>query len=129
MKPAVSTAIEEIKKQFPDSTCTARDDGQGGAYIVLDAVDFGERYTPRQSWMGFHIVAQYPYADIYPVFIGGDIQRSNGQGFVAPVTPGFSFEGRPAFQVSRRSSAAAAGSGQRAVTKVLKILSFLEELK
>jgi len=77
--------------------------------------------------MGFHIPSQYPYADIYPVFIGSEVRRTDGQAFVAPVTHGAAFEGRAAIQVSRRSSAAQQGL-QKAATKVLKVLDFLEKL-
>jgi hypothetical protein len=75
----------------------------------------------------FHIPAQYPYADIYPVFIGGDVRRVDGVAFTAPVTPGHTFEGRPAIQVSRRSSTAQNGL-QKATAKILKVLDFLARL-
>src|SRR5258708_2191668 len=106
MKIEVSTAIEELKRQFDGSSFTMRDDGQGGAYVMMEPVELGPRYRPGATWVGFQIPAQYPYADIYPVFIGGEVARADGVGFVAPVTPGHNFEGRPAIQISRRSAAA-----------------------
>lgn len=127
MKVEVSTAIEELNRQFRTSSITVRDDGQGGAYVIMEPITVGERYRPAITWVGFQIPAQYPYADIYPVFIGADIARVDGGPFVAPVTPGHSFEGRSAIQVSRRSSAAQSSS-QKAVAKILKVLAFLEKL-
>lgn len=127
MKVEVSTAIEELKRQFCTSALTVREDGHGGAYVVMDPVQLGEKFRPTATWVGFQIPAQYPYADIYPVFIGGDVQRANGVAFQAPVTPGHSFEGRGALQISRRSAAAQSGS-QKAVAKILKVLDFLEKL-
>lgn len=127
MKVEVSTAIEELKRQFSASSFTVREDGQGGAYVLMEPVTLGEKYRPAASWVGFQIPAQYPYADIYPVFIGADIARADGVAFVAPVTPGHSFEGRPAIQVSRRSAAAQSGS-QKVLAKILKVLDFLEKL-
>jgi hypothetical protein len=90
-------------------------------------VSLGARYRPETTWMGFHIPAQYPYADIYPVFIGANTARSDGIGFVAPITPGHNFEGRPAIQVSRRSGAAQNGL-QKVTAKILKVLDFLEKM-
>jgi len=128
VKVEVATAIEDLKRQFGDAKMTVRDDGQGGAYVVLDGVRMSEKFRPFETWLGFHIPAQYPYADIYPVFIGANIARANGAPFQAPVTAGHHFEGRPALQISRRSPAAQNGS-QKAVAKILKVLDFLERLQ
>ena len=127
MKIEVSTAIEELKRQFASSSLTVREDGQGGAYVVMEPVELSARFRPATTWVGFQIPAQYPYADIYPVFIGREVQRADGVAFQPPVTPG-AFEGRQALQVSRRSAAAQSGS-QRAVAKILKVLDYLEKLQ
>lgn len=127
MKTEVATAIEELQRQFSAAVFKVRDDGQGGAYIVMDRVCLGARFQPEKTWVGFHIPAQYPYADIYPVFIGGEVTRVDGRPFSAPVTPGHNFEGRPAIQVSRRSGVAQNGL-QKATAKILKVLDFLEKM-
>jgi hypothetical protein len=126
MKPEVSAGIEELKRQFESSSVTVRDDGQGGAYVVMDPVSLGPKFRPSSTWTGFHIPAQYPYADIYPVFIGGDVGRVDGVPFAPPITCGHHFEGKPAIQVSRRNSSAQSGM-QKVSTKVLKVLDFLEK--
>ncbi len=128
MKVEVATAIEELKRQFSTSSLTLREDGQGGAYVLMEPVELGAKFLPAATWVGFQIPAQYPYADIYPVFIGTDVQRADGVAFQAPVTPGHTFEGRRAIQISRRSAAAQSGS-QKAVAKILKVLDFLEKLQ
>jgi hypothetical protein len=128
MKLEVSTAIEELKRQFTPSSFVVRDDGQGGAYVVIEPVQLGVRFCPTATWLGFQIPAQYPYADIYPVFIGTEVARVDGVPFQPPVTPGHNFEGRGAIQISRKSPAAQNGS-QKAVAKILKILDFLEHLQ
>jgi hypothetical protein len=127
MKVEVSQAIEELKRQFATSSLTVREDGQGGAYVVMEPVALGTKYRPEATWIGFQIPAQYPYADIYPVFIGGNVVRADGVAFVVPVTQGHNFEGRPAIQVSRRNSAAQSGL-QKAPAKILKVLDFMEKL-
>lgn len=128
MRTEVTAAIEELKRQFPESVFTASEDGQGGAYVFMEPVVLGARYEPEGNWLGFQIPAQYPYADIYPMFMGADCHRKDGVGFTAPVTLGHNFQGRPAIQISRRSGAAQNG-GQKATAKVLKVLDFLRTLQ
>jgi hypothetical protein len=127
MKVEVSSGIEELKRQFSAASLAVREDGQGGAYVVMEPVTLGPKFRPETTWVGFQIPAQYPYADIYPVFIGANVARANGVPFTTPVTPGHHFEGRPAIQVSRRNSSAQSGM-QRVGTKILKVLDYLEKL-
>lgn len=124
MRNDVAVAIDELRRQFPEAECAVNEDGQGGAHVFLDPIDIGARYEPERTWVGFHIPAQYPYADIYPVFIGGECRRRDGTAHTAPITNGHTFQGRSAIQVSRRS-ATAQNSGQKAATKLLKVLAFL----
>lgn len=128
MKVEVSNGIEELKRQFSSSTITVAEDNQGGAYVVIESVRLGPRYGPDHTWLGFQIPAQYPYADIYPVFIGTEVNRVDGAPFAAPVTRGHQFQGRPAIQVSRRNGAAAQNGLQKVTAKVLKVLDFLEKM-
>jgi len=79
MKVEVSTAVDELRRQFSDSAFIIREDGQGGAYVIMEPVPIGSRYTPASTWFGFQIAAQYPYSDIYPIFIGADVTRVDGQ--------------------------------------------------
>ncbi len=97
----------------------------GGRISNGRTVALSDRFVPNKTWVGFHIPAQYPYADIYPMFIGGDVRRADGQGFAPPVTTGHAFEGRSALQISRRNSMAQNGK-QKVCAKVLKVLDFLE---
>ena len=127
MKAEVASGIEELKRQFGGASFTIREDGAGGAFIVMEPVTLGPRYRPSETWIGFQIPAQYPYADIYPVFARADLVRANGSEFVVPITRGHSFEGRPAIQISRRNGAAQGGL-QKVTAKILKVLDFLEKL-
>jgi hypothetical protein len=127
MKTEVATSIEELKKQFSDSVVTYREDGQGGAFVRAEPILLGDRYQPTETWVGFHIPAQYPYADIYPVFIGAEVTRVDRKPFAAPVTTGHQFEGLSAIKISRRSPPITIGM-QKAVTKILKVIDFLRRL-
>jgi hypothetical protein len=127
MKVEVAKGIEELKRHFSSSAFKVTEDGAGGAYVVIETVPFGPRFRPDHAWLGFQIPAQYPYADIYPIFVGTELNRADGRVFAVPVTRGHNFQGRAAIQVSRRNGAAQNGL-QKVTAKVLKVLDFLERL-
>ena len=127
MKQDVANAIEELKRAFPSSKVSSREDGNGGAYVVVEEVDIGGRYRPSSTWLGGHIPALYPYADIYPLFIADNVRRADGVAFQAPVTHGAQFLERPALQISRRNNHTQ-HYPQTAVAKFLKVLYFMEKL-
>lgn len=104
MLQPVSDAVETIRKAFPEAVVNVTDDGSGGAYVLLDPVDLGPKFVPHRTWIGGHIPPQFPYADIYPLFIDANVKFSTGAEFVAPISRGHHFCGRPALQISRRTN-------------------------
>ena len=127
MKQNVANAIEELKRAFPASDVFSQEDGEGGAYVIVEDVSIGCRYLPSSTWLGGHITALYPYADIYPLFIADNVHRVDGLAFEPPVTPGAQFVERPALQISRRNNHTQ-HYPQTAVAKFIKVLHFLEEI-
>ena len=127
MKQDVANAIEELKQAFSSSDVCVQEDGDGGVYVIVENVAIGSRYRPSSTWLGGHITALYPYADIYPLFIAGNVIRVDGVAFEPPVTPGAQFLGRLALQVSRRNNQTQ-HYPQTAVAKFVKVLHFLGEL-
>ena len=127
MKQEVAEAIEELKRAFPASDVSGQEDGEGGAHVIVEDVALGSRYQPPSTWVGAHVPALYPYADIYPLFIAASVRRADGVAFEPPVTAGAQFLGRPALQVSRRNNHTQ-HYPQTAVSKFVKVLHFLEEL-
>lgn len=102
MKSAVEQAIDEIRR-VEAKPLLIREDGEGGAYVILEQIDPGEPYVQTSTWIGFRISFQYPHADVYPHYVRGDLSRKDGR----PLGAGTSittFEGRPAVQLSRRSN-------------------------
>lgn len=103
MTPEVEEAILEIKQAFPGHQIDVEIEAQGGAYVVVHDLDIGEQYRPSATWIGFLIDFQYPRSDVYPHFIAANIGRADGHnhgaGFSGPLT----WNGRQAFQISRRS--------------------------
>jgi hypothetical protein len=104
MTPTVAEAIEEIRATFEMSIVTMKEDGEGGAYVRIDPVDPGAPYTQRETWIGFRITAQYPYADVYPLFVRNDLSRADGAALGEGMAPNNNFDGEAAVQVSRRSN-------------------------
>ncbi len=69
------------------------------------------------------MVFQYPYANVYPHFVRGDLTRSDGQ----PLGEGTSvttFDSRSAVQLSRRSNRLNPATDS-AVLKLHKVLAWL----
>ena len=128
MKPLVANALQELDRAFPSSAVQSREDGKGGAYVIVEDVPIGRKYAPASTWLGGHITALYPYADIYPMFIDAGVRRLDGGAFEPPVTPNAEFERRPALQVSRRNNQTQ-NYPQTAVSKFLKVQQFLADLQ
>jgi hypothetical protein len=121
--PEVTEAIHEIKAAFPEAAIDVVDDGAGGAYVVVDTVDLGTVYTNGCTWIGFQITFQYPYADVYPHFVRGDLARADGHPLGEATSP-TTWRDRPAVQVSRRSNSLDPSS-QTALIKLLKVIQWL----
>lgn len=120
----VEKALIELRTQFNDVHISVTEDGGGGAYFVIEKVDIGQHFVPSETWLGGHITAAFPFADIYPMYIDAAIKRAGGKAFSAPVVPIPGWQGKPAIQVSRINRAAAS-EPQSAALKVLRVLDFL----
>jgi hypothetical protein len=125
MNPPVEHAISELKVTFDPCAVVVEDDGQGGAYVIIESVPLGGPYEQKETWFGFHITGQFPYSDIYPVFVRSDLARADKKVLGDGVSSGHSFRSRAAVQVSRKSNARdpliETGSA-----KILKVRRFLE---
>ena len=123
MNPQVAQAVEELRSCFPDATVVARSSGDGGALVAIDPIDPGPAYAQRTTWLKFAVSYQYPYADVYPLFVRPDLIRTDGQPHGEAIAMG-SFDEEPALQLSRRSNRLnpAADTAALKVTKVLQWL-------
>ena len=128
MKQDVANAINELRQGFPTATVWSEQDSEGGAYVIVEDVHIGSRYAPTSTWLGGHVTALYPYADIYPLFMDASVRRADGVEFVAPVTLGHDFAGRPAIQISRANNHTQ-NFPQTALAKFVKVIHFLENLQ
>jgi hypothetical protein len=135
MKPGVARAVQELLDGAPGAL-RFKEDGDGGAFVLVDDVDIGEQFAPPVTWIGFHITWPYPDADVYPHFIDAGIryigtgptpnQHQDGNLPTAMSrgnfqAPGFNLA---AIQVSRRSNRRDA-EVDTALDKLLRIIRFL----
>lgn len=132
MKAEVQQAVAEIRAAFPEATVSAVADGSGGAYIEVGSVPLSPVYEQRETWIGFQVTHQYPYADVYPHFVRPDLRRRDGAPLGDAGNPsgtgvwadGRNFRDRPAIMLSRRSKGPAA---QTALLKLQKVLRWLND--
>lgn len=121
--PEVEAALGEIRLAHPTATLAARDDGQGGALVIVEPLALGPPYAQDLTWIGFHITHLHPQADIYPHHVRGDLSRLDGGG-LGSGTGASSFEGRSSIQLSRRSNRRDAVA-DTALLKMERILAWL----
>jgi hypothetical protein len=121
--PIVQKAIEQIRACFPDCPLECVADGSGGAFVTLRNVPLGPQWSQADTWIGFQITFQYPYADVYPHFARHDLSRADG----GSLGVGFGyaqFRNQPAVQISRKSNKLNPAT-DTANLKLLKVLQWL----
>jgi hypothetical protein len=135
MKPAVIQALQELDEGAPGGPVESKDDGSGGAFVLVRDLDIGEAYVPPFTWVAFHLPWSYPEGDVYPHFIDnaikyvgdrsapnehpdGNLPTSMAHGNTAP---GFELS---AIQVSRRSQRWNPET-DTALHKLLRVLDFI----
>ena len=106
LKSAVEEAINDLRKAFPTATVTHIEDNQGGADIVIEPVQLdADIFVQGETWVGFHLSFQLPYADVYPIHVRPDLARRDGQELRdSAFHPNHSFRNRPSLMLSRRSN-------------------------
>jgi hypothetical protein len=104
MNVQVQKALEEIRARFSPSEFVVEPDGQGGARIRFGPVALGPSFVQETTWLAGHLPSQIPYADVYPIFVRGDLTRKDGAALTAPITPNHVFMSQQSVQVSRRSN-------------------------
>jgi hypothetical protein len=121
----VAAAVAEIERGMSEVAWEVREDGAGGAVLIGQGASLGGVWEQSDTWIGFRIPFNYPYADVYPHFVRGDLRRRDG-GPLGDAMSATTFEGMPAIQLSRRSNHRVPGI-ETAVIKLLKVLSWLRE--
>ncbi len=121
--PSVEKAIAELRPSFENCAVEADADESGGAYVVVRDIALGPPYAQADTWIGFQITFQYPYADVYPHFTRPDLARVDGR----TLGEGFGtaqFRNQSAIQISRRSNKLNPATNT-ATLKLLKVLQWL----
>jgi len=125
LKADVQKAIEEIRVNFSNCQVEVYPDGSGGAFVVVRGDLLGPPYVQADTWMGFQITFQYPYADVYPHFTRPDLKRTDGKSLGEGFGMSAQFRGQPAIQISRRSNKLNPAT-DTASLKLLKVLKWMK---
>jgi len=104
MTPEVETAIDEIRQAFSGHQVDIEPETQGGVYVVVHDLFFGNQYAPSHGWVGFLINFQYPRSDVYPHLIDASIQRVNGNALGDGISGPTDWRGKKVWQISRKSN-------------------------
>lgn len=125
MLPEVEEAVAEIRAASFGKEVQAVPSEDGGAEVTVEGVDLGERYEPRETFVGFRIHGNYPFSQVYPHFVRPDLRKADGTPLPNPgMTSGQQWRGQPAIMVSR-SSPRWNPNRDTAVGKLHKVLEWL----
>jgi hypothetical protein len=130
----VETSLNALREGMAGHVVRVQEDGSGGAYVIVDDIEIGDRYAPTRAWIGFHVTYAED-ADVYPHFIDPGVRyvgpgpapnehpdgnlptaMSRGQ-----TMPGFNLA---AIQVSRRSNQRN-GDTDSPLMKLLRVIEFV----
>jgi hypothetical protein len=108
IKPPIAAAIAEIRAAYRERQVDFEPDGSGGAFVRVDGIDIGPKYSPQLVWIGFQIVYTYPFADVYPHYFPHELKRVDGQPLGEAIHANQTFTRQscsvPATMVSRKSN-------------------------
>lgn len=124
IEPEVQQALAEVTANINEGVLLAWPDGEGGAFVVVDDLDLGERWAPRQGWLGCRILNSYPDSELYPFYIRADARRVDGVDLSAPFNLGQSLFGQPATTVSRQPNRPIKGPRSAAV-RFINVVDFV----
>jgi hypothetical protein len=137
LAPGVKEAVEEIRRHYAGRSILVAEDKQGGACLLVEAEPLGTPYANADTWVGFHVTHNSPYADVYPHFVRPDLARADGRPLGEGMTTGHTFPAlgvlkdaaaipsRTAVQVSRRSNRRDPAGIETPLLKLLKVLQWM----
>jgi hypothetical protein len=95
-------AVDAVGAAFPHAEVDTAPDDANGLFVVVSEVPVGEHYIPGNTWLGFQLNSEYPYSDVYPLYIGR-VERIDGAAHGEGVQA-VDWRERAALQLSRRSN-------------------------
>lgn len=137
MTPEVRSALDELIRAHGADAVAHADDREGGVFVIIEGVPLGAPYAQTDTWIGFHITASCPYADVYPHFVRPDITRADGNPLGEGMSENHEFptrdalkipgalKPRSAVQVSRRSNHRDASGIESPYLKLLKVMRWM----
>jgi len=122
----VAEAIEELKSVYGADNVDTKEDGEGGAYVIVKGLSIGDKYIPSSIWCGFRITYMYPEAQVYPHFVNEELKRADGKDFGSGFSKKVSWNNLMTVQISRSSKNWRA-SIDTAQLKLEKVLQWIRE--
>lgn len=132
---AVERELARLRSVFPDPAVRFAPDGAGGAYVVVCERPLSVNWVQNETWVGFHVVHNTPYADTYPHYVRSDLARVDGAALGSPFSGPTTWDGltklseivgeTAAVQISRRSNHRDGEGIEGPLEKLLKVLQWL----
>src|SRR3954447_26170283 len=69
----VEAKLEELRKGMVGHGVRVQEDGDGGAFVIVDDIEIGDHFAPSRTWIGFPIVWADEDADVYPHYIDAGV--------------------------------------------------------
>lgn len=69
--PDVAEGIAELEQAFPGRV-RFEPDGSGGAYVTVEDIDLGPRFSTSAAALTFQLAYNYPAAAPYPFYLPAD---------------------------------------------------------
>ena len=95
----VARGITELEEAFPGRV-SHDPDGAGGAYVIVEAINLGPRWTHPFAPLTLHLAYNYPASAIYPFYLPADVVPTDGS--MPPVLQPVEWRGSNVIQVSLR---------------------------
>jgi hypothetical protein len=73
----VSEGIRLLEDAF-DGRVKHEPDGEGGAFVVVEEVDLGGKWTAPEADLTFHLAYNYPASAIYPYYLPAEVVPADG---------------------------------------------------
>ena len=134
MKAGVEKALTGIRATFAGKAIQVVESPCGGAHVLIESVDLGAPFAQSDTWLGFFLNNACPDADLYPLYVRGDLVRADGAKLEPPLHvnqswPPTNVAGIPvrnAVMVSRRQKNSASIGRETPVIKLLTILKWMK---
>ena len=134
LKAGVRRALEELRATFSGLRVDVLPSACGGAFVRVEDVPLGAPFRQATTWIGFFLSSACPDDDVYPLYLRGDLSRSDQAALTSPLHINQQWpavEGmdtRAAVMVSRRQNNQSCWSIETPSLKLRTVIRWLKSL-